>query len=46
MSVNLKGAFFTVHTVLPLMGEGGSVVFNSSCVADHGDAGLERLQRE
>ena len=34
MDVNLKGAFFTVQKALPLMGEGGSIVFNSSCLAD------------
>ena len=34
MGVNLKGAFFTVQKALPLMGEGGSVIFNSSCLAD------------
>lgn len=34
MDVNLKGAFFTVQKALPLMGEGGSIVFTSSCLAD------------
>lgn len=34
MSINLKGAFFTVQKALPLMGEGGSIIFNSSCMAD------------
>lgn len=34
MGINLKGAFFTVQKALPLMGEGGSVIFNSSCMAD------------
>ena len=34
MSVNLKGAFFTVQKALPLMGEGGLVVFNSSSLAE------------
>ncbi|CAA9232824.1 MAG: 3-oxoacyl-[acyl-carrier protein] reductase, partial [uncultured Chloroflexia bacterium] len=28
------GAFFTVQKALPLMGEGGSIIFNSSCMAD------------
>ena len=39
MDVNLKGAFFTVQKALPLMGEGSSVVFNSSCMADMAMAG-------
>ena len=39
MDVNLKGAFFTVQKALPLMGEGGSVIFNSSCLADMAMAG-------
>lgn len=33
LDVNLKGAFFTVQKALPLMGEGGSVIFTSSCLA-------------
>jgi NAD(P)-dependent dehydrogenase (short-subunit alcohol dehydrogenase family) len=28
--VNVKGAYFTVQRALPLMGEGGSVIFNGS----------------
>ena len=33
-AVNVKGLFFTVQKALPLMSEGGSVVLNSSCLAD------------
>ena len=39
MDVNLKGAFFTVQKALPLMGEGSSVIFNSSCMAEMAMAG-------
>ena len=39
MNVNLKGAFFTVQKALPLLGEGSSVIFNSSCMADMAMAG-------
>lgn len=34
LDVNLKGAFFTVQKALPLMIEGSSVIFTSSCLAD------------
>ena len=30
MAVNFKGAFFTVQALLPLLGEGSSLVFNTS----------------
>ena len=39
MDVNLKGAFFTVQKALPLMSEGGSVIFNSSCMGAMAMAG-------
>ena len=32
MNINLKGAFFTVQKALPLMGEGGSIILNTSVV--------------
>lgn len=32
MAVNLKGAFFTVQKVLPLLGEGASVILTTSCL--------------
>jgi len=34
MDVNLKGSFFTVQKALPLMGEGSSIIFTSSCLAE------------
>ncbi len=30
MDVNVKGVFFTVQSVLPLMGQGGSIILNTS----------------
>jgi len=30
MDINFKGAFFTVQTLLPLMNDGGTLVFNTS----------------
>jgi NAD(P)-dependent dehydrogenase (short-subunit alcohol dehydrogenase family) len=36
---NAKGAFFTVQKALPLMGEGGSIVFNGSINGQIGMAG-------
>ena len=30
--INVKGAFFTIQRILPLMGEGGSIVLTSSAV--------------
>lgn len=32
MDANVKGAYFTAQKLLPLMGEGGSLVFNTSVV--------------
>jgi NAD(P)-dependent dehydrogenase (short-subunit alcohol dehydrogenase family) len=40
MDVNVKGVFFTVQTLLPLMREGSSIVLNTSWLADVGTAGL------
>jgi NAD(P)-dependent dehydrogenase (short-subunit alcohol dehydrogenase family) len=37
--INIKGAFFTVQKALPLLGQGASVIFNTSVVAVHGLAG-------
>jgi NAD(P)-dependent dehydrogenase (short-subunit alcohol dehydrogenase family) len=37
--VNVKGLFFTVQQLLPLMGEGGSIVLNASAVNAKGVAG-------
>lgn len=37
--INVKGLFFTVQKLLPLMGEGGSIVLNASAVNGKGMAG-------
>jgi NAD(P)-dependent dehydrogenase (short-subunit alcohol dehydrogenase family) len=34
--INVKGAFFTVQKALPLLGQGASIVFNSSAVSSRG----------
>ena len=39
MDVNLKGAYFTVKKALPLLGEGASVILNTSVVAHVGFPG-------
>ncbi|WP_073078725.1 SDR family oxidoreductase [Chitinophaga jiangningensis] len=39
MNINFKGAFFTVQQLLPLMKEGGSIVFLSSSNANGGMPG-------
>jgi NAD(P)-dependent dehydrogenase (short-subunit alcohol dehydrogenase family) len=36
VSINFKGAFFTVVKTLPLFDNGGAVVFNSTVIAHHG----------
>jgi len=36
MGTNLKGVYFTVQQVLPLMGKGSSIVLNASVAADIG----------
>jgi NAD(P)-dependent dehydrogenase (short-subunit alcohol dehydrogenase family) len=36
MNVNFKGAYFTIQALLPLMGEGGSIVLNTSINAHLG----------
>ena len=38
-NVLVKGAYFTVQQLLPLMGEGGSIIFNTSVVTDMGMPG-------
>ncbi len=43
MDVNVKGVFLTVQALLPLMGPGGSIVLNTSWLADVGTAGLSVL---
>jgi NAD(P)-dependent dehydrogenase (short-subunit alcohol dehydrogenase family) len=39
MDVNFKGAYFTLQQLLPLVNEGGSIVFNTSINAHIGMAG-------
>ena len=39
MDVNVKGVFFTVQAVLPLMREGGSIVLNTSSLNQMGALG-------
>jgi NAD(P)-dependent dehydrogenase (short-subunit alcohol dehydrogenase family) len=36
VSVNFKGAFFTVEKSLPLFDAGGSIVFNGTCIVHRG----------
>jgi NAD(P)-dependent dehydrogenase (short-subunit alcohol dehydrogenase family) len=38
--INVKGAFFTVQKLGPLLAEGASVVLTSSCLADMGMPGM------
>lgn len=39
-AINTKGAFFTVQRLLPLMHDGGSIVFTTSVANDSGAAGM------
>lgn len=43
MDVNVKGVFFTVQAAAPLMAKGGSIILNTSWLADVGTAGLSAL---
>ncbi|MBK1661358.1 SDR family oxidoreductase [Paracraurococcus ruber] len=43
MDINLKGAFFTVQALLPLMQRGGSIILNTSWLAEVGTPGLSLL---
>lgn len=43
MDVNVKGVFFTVQSVLPLMEQGGSIILNSSWLAHVGTPGRAAL---
>ncbi|QIG92926.1 MULTISPECIES: SDR family oxidoreductase [unclassified Bradyrhizobium] len=43
MDVNVKGVFFTVQAVLPLMGQGGVIVLNTSWLSKVGTSGLSLL---
>jgi NAD(P)-dependent dehydrogenase (short-subunit alcohol dehydrogenase family) len=39
MDINFKGAYFTLQQLLPLVNDGGSIVFNTSINAHIGMAG-------
>jgi len=43
MDINVKGVFFTVQTVLPLIRDGGVIILNTSWLAEVGTAGLSVL---
>lgn len=43
MDINVKGVFFTVQAILPLVRSGGSIILNTSWLADVGTAGLSAL---
>lgn len=43
MDVNVKGVFFTVQAVLPLMREGGSIILNTSWLVQVGTPGRALL---
>ncbi len=43
MDINVKGVFFTVQSVLPLIRNGGSIILNTSWLADVGTGGLSAL---
>lgn len=43
MDINVKGVFYTVQSVLPLIRNGGSIILNTSWLADVGTAGLSAL---
>ncbi len=43
MDINVKGVFFTVQALLPLVRDGGSIILNTSWLADVGTAGLSAL---
>jgi NAD(P)-dependent dehydrogenase (short-subunit alcohol dehydrogenase family) len=43
MDINVKGVFFTVQKFAPLMGQGGSIILNTSWLDQVGTAGLSAL---
>jgi NAD(P)-dependent dehydrogenase (short-subunit alcohol dehydrogenase family) len=43
MEVNVKGVFMTIQACLPLMKRGGTIILNTSWLADVGTAGLSIL---
>ena len=43
MNVNVKGVFFTIQAVLPLMNEGGSIILNTSWLNQVGTPGRSLL---
>lgn len=43
MDINVKGVFFTVQSVLPIMADGGSIILNTSWLGHVGTAGRAAL---
>ena len=43
MTVNVKGVFFTVQSVLPIMADGGTIILNASWLNQVGTAGRAAL---
>lgn len=43
MDINVRGVFFSVQAVLPLIRDSGSIILNTSWLADVGTAGLSAL---
>jgi NAD(P)-dependent dehydrogenase (short-subunit alcohol dehydrogenase family) len=43
MNINVKGVFFTVKSIAPLMAAGGSIILNTSWLDQVGTAGLSLL---
>ncbi len=43
MDINVKGVFFTVQSVLPLMADGGSIILNTSWLGQVGTPGRAAL---
>lgn len=43
MDINVKGVFFTVQSVLPIMADGGSIILNTSWLGQVGAAGRAAL---
>ena len=43
MAINVKGVFFTVQSVLPIMADGGSIILNASWLNQVGTAGRAAL---
>jgi NAD(P)-dependent dehydrogenase (short-subunit alcohol dehydrogenase family) len=40
LAVNLRGPYFTVQKVLPMMNDGGTIIANTSCLSERGMPGM------